>query len=75
MGGLPCESSFDPRDDSDVEDADAAGESPGDPATEFEVVEGVESVPTCRLSALDCGRAVVLMLSVLQADTSRMTFK
>ena len=57
-----CTSSTEPSDESDVDDAEALGESFGVPAVEFEVVEGIEYILVSRLSAISCGRAVLLIL-------------
>ena len=47
--------------ESDVEDADAVGESFGEPAVEFVAVEGIESNVTLRRRAALCGTAVELI--------------
>ena len=57
--GCLLKSSTDPSDDNEVDEADAVGESSGDPARELFVVEGIESTVMCLLRAAWCGRAVV----------------
>lgn len=56
-------SSTEPRDESEVEDADAVGESLGEPAAELAEVDGAESTVTLRLMAVRCGSAVVLIVT------------
>ena len=64
--GSCWKSSTDPSDDSEVDEADAVGESSGEPAVELVAVEGIESIVIWRLSADCCGIAVVLIFERLQ---------
>lgn len=61
--GFCWKSSTEPRDDSEVDEAEAVGESSGVPAVELETVEGTESMVMVRRTAdCCCGRAVVLIV-------------
>lgn len=51
-------------DEREVEEADAVGESLGDPTLELDVVEGIDSAVTLRRTDRRCGRAVALMMAI-----------
>lgn len=55
-------SSTEPREESEVDEAEPVGESVGEPALELEVVEGMESRLSWRRSALLAGSAELLMV-------------
>ncbi len=65
--GTCWKSSTDPRDDSDVDEAEAVGESSGEPVAELLAVEGIDSAVSRRLRACCCWRAVVLILGDVRA--------
>lgn len=61
--GFCWKSSTEPKDERDVDEADAVGESSGVPAVELATVEGIDSAVVVRLMAAFCDKAVVLIVS------------
>lgn len=61
-GGSRWKSSTEPSEESEVEEAEAVGESFGEPMVELVAVEGEDSAVMDRLKAARCGKAVVVLI-------------